>query len=129
MFVTLLTHKSVVNINPSLTGQGEKSGLLSYPDGRLVGLIYIYRYKLSSPAKQKWQLNFADRTLPKLDRQVQRVLKKLENVYPTDKYEIFLTFDHSITHTKLTVDRACPIDGSQPGRPEGRQSEINNMVK
>ena len=76
-------------------GQGPKvhvSGLISYPCGRWVDIETI------EPSKDgNW-------TLPKLETQIQRVLDKIEKVYPADKFEIVFTFDHSTIHTKLPED-------------------------
>ena len=104
----------------SLTGQGEKvhvSGFISYPDGRWVDIETI------EPSKDgNW-------TLPKLERQVQRVLKKLENVYPADKYEIVFTFDHSTIHTKLPEDALrVTLMGLNPGGKKGDKMRSTTWV-
>ena len=93
------------------------SGFISYPDGRWVDIETI------EPSRDgNW-------TLPKLERQVQRVLLKLENIYPAEKYEIVFTFDHSTIHTKLPEDALrVTLMSLNPGGKKGEKMRPTTWV-
>lgn len=93
------------------TGQGPKihiSAFISYPDGRWVDIDTI------EPEKDgNWDL-------PRLQHQTKRVLIKLHEKYPSDRYELVFTFDHSTIHTKLPEDalrvtQMCKMPGGSKG--------------
>ena len=93
------------------TGQGPKvhiSGFISYPGGRWVDIDTI------EPEKDgNWDLQ-------RLQQQTKRVIAKLHDKYPPDRYELVFTFDHSTIHTKLPEDalrvtQMCKMPGGSKG--------------
>jgi len=68
-------------------------------------------------------------TLPKLETQTQRVLKSLEKRFPSDKFEIIFTFDHSTIHTKLPEDALRVTQMSlNPGGKKGDKMRPTTWV-
>ena len=101
-------------------GQGPKlhvSAFIAYPSGRWVDIETI------EPSKDgNW-------TLERLEAQTERVLKKLEAVYPKETFEIVFTFDHSTIHTKLPEDALRVTQMNlNPGGKKGEKMRTTTWV-